>query len=406
MPPSDFAHSHVFLGADHSRAERATWAVIALALATMVVEIVGGWMLGSLALIADGVHMSTHAGAFLLAALAYWLARRHADDPRFAFGTGKLGDLAAFTSAVILAFIGIGIGVEAIARLTAPTPVAFGEAILIAALGLCVNIVSAWLLHAGQDHGHSHGHAHAGRAHDETRVVATASGDVELSIFEEGQPPRFRLRTLGGAPLAPADFSVTTTRTSDVRKAFSFVDRGGFLESREDIPEPHDFAAALSAAGRDHPLTFAEPGHPPHSALADNNFRAAATHVLADAAVSALVIAGLLLGRAFGWLFMDPLAALAGAVVIVSWSVTLLRDAGAVLLDMAPDRGIETEIRSALEKDGDRLADLHVWRLGPGHLGAIVSVVTPSARREDFYRAKLAALPAISHLTIEVRHAA
>ena len=162
------SHSHRFLGADHARAERATWAVIALALATMVVEIVGGWMLGSIALIADGVHMSTHAGAFLLAALAYWLARRYADDPRFAFGTGKLGDLAAFTSAVILAFVGVAVGAEALARLWAPTPIAFGEAIAIACLGLAVNVASVWLLHAGGGHGHGHAHGH-----DETPVSYT-----------------------------------------------------------------------------------------------------------------------------------------------------------------------------------------------------------------------------------------
>ena len=100
-------HSHVFLGEGHEKSERRTWAVIWLCAAMMLLEIVGGWLFGSIALIADGLHMSTHAGALLLAALAYTFARRYADDPRFTFGTGKLGDLAGFTSAIILAMIAL-----------------------------------------------------------------------------------------------------------------------------------------------------------------------------------------------------------------------------------------------------------------------------------------------------------
>ncbi len=130
------AHSHVFLGAGHARAERRTWAVIALCAAMMVAEIVGGWLFGSIALIADGLHMSTHAGALLLAALAYLYARRHATDPRFTFGTGKLGDLAGFSSAIVLAMIALLIGYEAITRFVAPVAIHFREAIPIAVAGL------------------------------------------------------------------------------------------------------------------------------------------------------------------------------------------------------------------------------------------------------------------------------
>src|SRR5260370_29163460 len=109
------SHSHVFLGEGHGKSERKTWAVIWLCGAMMIAEIVGGLLFGSIALVADGLHMSTHAGALLLAALAYSYARRHADDPRFAFGTGKLGDLAGFTSAIILAMIAVLIGYESVA---------------------------------------------------------------------------------------------------------------------------------------------------------------------------------------------------------------------------------------------------------------------------------------------------
>ena len=127
-------HSHVFLGEGHEHAERRTWAVIWLCGAMMALEVIGGALFGSIALVADGLHMSTHAGALLLAALAYSYARKHADDPRFTFGTGKLGDLAGFTSAIILAMIALLIGYEAVTRFISPVPIHFAEAIPIALL--------------------------------------------------------------------------------------------------------------------------------------------------------------------------------------------------------------------------------------------------------------------------------
>ena len=156
VPDFPAIHSHVFLGEGHEHAERRTWAVIVLCGAMMVLEIVGGALFGSIALIADGLHMSTHAGAMLLAAIAYSYSRRHADDPRFTFGTGKLGDLAGFTSAIILAMIAVLIGYEAVTRFLAPVPIRFAEAIPIACLGLVVNIASAWLLSGGGHHHHHH----------------------------------------------------------------------------------------------------------------------------------------------------------------------------------------------------------------------------------------------------------
>src|SRR3984893_11715614 len=149
-------HSHVFLSADHERSEKKTWAVIILCGVMMGAEIVGGLLFGSIALVADGLHMSTHAGALLLAALAYSYARKHASDGRFTFGTGKFGDMAGFTSAIVLAMIAILIGYESVSRLFQPVPIHFTEAIPIACLGLAVNIVSAWLLSAGGHHHHDH----------------------------------------------------------------------------------------------------------------------------------------------------------------------------------------------------------------------------------------------------------
>jgi cation diffusion facilitator family transporter len=402
-------HSHVFLSVDHQKSERKTWAVIWLCSAMMVAEIVGGWLFGSIALVADGLHMSTHASALLLAALAYTYARRYADDPRFTFGTGKLGDLAGFTSAIILAMIALLIGYEAISRLFEPVPIHFAEAIPVAVLGLAVNVASAWLLSGGDHHGHSHGHGHGHHAHhdeDETHRITTEAGDVVLEVFEDGVPPRFRLRAESGAGLLAATASVETVRPDGARQLFAFEDRGNHLESIGEIPEPHAFTAKVRIGEQTYPVQFEEHEHAHGSAARDHNMRAAVIHVLADAAVSVLVIVGLLLARAFGWLWMDPLAGIIGACVIASWSFGLIRDTGAILLDMNPDRHMADNLKRSIESDGDQLVDLHLWRLGPGHLGAIVSVATATQREEQYYRTKVARFRSLSHLTIEVRHLA
>ena len=314
---ADFTHRHVFLGAGHVRNERRTWAVIALCTVMMVAEIVGGLAFGSIALVADGLHMSTHAAALLLAALAYNFARRHADDERFSFGTGKFGDLAGYTSAVVLAMTALLIGYESVMRFVSPVEIHYDEAIAIATVGLLVNVASVFLLGGGDHH---HGHAHGATHHHH--------GDHHHEAHRHGQP--------------------------------------------------HD---------RTH---------------RDNNLRAAVIHVIADAAVSVLVIVGLLIARFLGWVWIDPLAGLLGAVVITRWSYALMRDTGGILLDMTHDRNMAENIRMAIERDGDLLCDLHVWRLGPGHVGAIVSIATAAPRPPAFYRERLASFRSLSHLTIEV----
>jgi cation diffusion facilitator family transporter len=136
----------------------------------------------------------------------------------------------------------------------------------------------------------------------------------------------------------------------------------------------------------------------------DNNMRAAVVHVMADAAVSVLVIVGLVLARAFDWLWMDPLAGFIGALVIANWAVGLLRDTGGILLDRTPDPRMAEQVRDMIEAEGDQVTDLHLWRLGPGHLGAIVSVATTGNREAAHYRRRLAGFADLSHLTVEVQH--
>lgn len=414
-------HDHIFLGTAHEENERRTWMVIALCSAMMVAEIVGGSLFGSLALIADGLHMSTHAGAMLIAVLAYTYARRHATDSRFVFGTGKLGDLAGFTSAIVLAMIALLIGYEAVSRFFSPVPIHFGEAIPIAVVGLLVNLASVWLLsggHHGHSHGHSHGHAH-GHGHgqedeqghdDRVQRICGTAGAFAVSIFEDGVPPVFRITPeTTGSKLASDAVAVTTIRPDGTRQTFTFADPGGYLESNEDIPEPHAFKVMVRLPDGEHEIEFEEHehGHDANDAAnRDHNIRSAYIHVIADAAVSVLAIIGLVLARAFGWLWMDPLAGIVGALVIANWSWGLMRDTGGILLDMNPDRRMDENVRHVIEDNGDAVLDLHVWRVGPGHMSAVLSVVTQDTQRNPgFYHAALKRFKGLSHVTVEVNPA-
>lgn len=331
-------HDHVFLGQDHRRNERRVWWVIALTAGMMVVEIIAGNLYGSMALVADGWHMSTHAGAMLITALAYGYARRQARNPRFTFGTGKLGELAGFASAIVLALIAMLIGWDSLARLVDPVPIRFDEAIAIAAAGLLVNLVSAWLLR--DDHGHAHGHG--GHAPESARH--------DHHGHDHGHEHR---------------------------------------HAHEDDPDhAHEHGAAHGRPRRTH----------------DNNLRSAYVHVLADALTSVLAIAALLAGRSYGWLWADPAMGVVGALVIARWSWGLIRDAGTVLLDATPQSGrMRRDIEQALDAGDGEIADLHVWQVGPGHYAAIVSLVTRHPRDSAFYKAKLAHIAGLSHLTVETQ---
>ncbi len=312
-----WTRDHVFLGAAHGRSESKAKLAALVTAVFMAVEIGSGLAYHSMALLADGVHMATHVGALGLAAGAYWLARRHAGNARFTFGSGKFGDLAAFSSAIILGITALVVAVESIERLINPALVQYGDALLIACIGLCVNLVSAFIL---KDDDHSHGHSHGkAQAH---------SHDHEHEHTHE-----------------------------------------------------HDHAPAR-----------------------DNNMRAAYVHVLADAGTSLLAITALACGYFFGLAFLDPLCGVVGAFVIASWSYGLIRDSAMVLLDAESNPKRSSAIKAMIEQEmGARVADLHLWRLGPGHEGLIVSLVSPDATSAEQIKAALRKhYPDLSHVTVEV----
>lgn len=293
---AQWRHDHQFHG-DTARAERNTRRVVAITVAMMVAEIVGGALFGSMALLADGWHMGTHAAALGVTVFAYWYARRHARDPRYSFGTGKVGVLGGFASAVGLAVVALLVALESIERLFAPVAIRFEQALWVAGAGLAVNVACAVLLWDKHHH-----------------------------------------------------------------------------DTHEDDHHPHD-----------------------------HNLRAAYFHVLADATTSVCALAALSAGKVLGWVWMDPAMGVVGSGVIAWWSWTLMRDTSRVLLDGGVAPETVDAIRSAVEADADnRIADLHVWRVGARHVAAMVSVVTHDPRPPEHYKRLLSRFDFLEHITVEV----
>lgn len=287
-------HTHTFGTDTPARGERRTRWVIALTATMMVVEITAGFAFGSMALLADGWHMASHTAALGVTAFAYSYARRHAKSERFSFGTGKVGALGGFGSAVALALVAVLVFLESAQRVVSPVPIRFDEAIGVAAVGLVVNLVSALLLR--EDHHHDHSHLHH-----------------------------------------------------------------------------------------------------------DHNLRAAYLHVLADALTSVFALAALVTGKFLGWIWTDPAMGVVGSLVIARWSYGLLRDTSRVLLDAEIPDAEREAIRAMIESEDDnRVADLHLWRVGPHHLAAIVSVVTHDPKEPEHYKSMLRSRKDVAHVTVEV----
>jgi len=277
--------------------------VVILTLVTMVAEIAFGWLTGSVALLADGIHMGTHAAAIGVAWFAHTFARRYAGDERFSFGTGKVEPLAAFGSTILLALAAIAMVVEAVERLVSPQPIQTREALIVAFIGLAVNLISAWLLsHRGDDashdhHGHSHRHSH-------------------------GQ---------------------------------------------------------------------------------DLNVRAAYLHVITDALTSVLAIVALLAAAMIGIVWLDSLAAVVGAAVILHWSYGLARDSSVMLLDREASLDIRHSIERAIESDGvSKVTDLHLWQVASGRYSLVASVAAGRSVTPGDIKARLPRDLAIVHPVIEV----
>ena len=294
-PLDAFREDRTYLGADHRRNERRTWLVTGICALTLVALVAGGAATRSMALVANGLHMAAHVAALLVAAAAYALARRHAGNPAFSFGTGKLGYLAGFANAVVLGVTAVLIGVESVARLLTPEAVDYGIALPIAAGGLVVNLVCIWLL--------------------KPTGVAAARNDPQ----------------------------------------------------------------------------------------GDLNLSAAHLHLTADAAVSVLALAAIFVGRQVGWTFADPLAGLLAAALVGQFAWTLLRRAGSALLDINPSPELTAEVRRRLSDTGERVIDLHLWRLGPGHHAVIAVIAAADPKPVATYRARLTGLAGLSHVTVEVR---
>ena len=293
-------HEHNFF-VHHVENEKNTQKVMGLTVITMVVEIVAGIAFGSMALLADGWHMGTHVAAFMITLFAYRYTRKNADNPTFSFGPGKVNVLGGFASAIALGVVALLMAVESVGRFFEPVEIHYGQSMLVAGIGLAVNVACAFLLHGSHGHDHHHGHDHAHHHHE------------------------------------------------------------------------------------------------------DHNLKAAYFHVLADALTSVLAIVALLFGSMFGWWALDPLMGIVGALVITRWAWSLLRETGAILLDASVDGDVRDEIRAAIEAEADnRVADLHIWKVGPHHLAAIVTLVTHYPEPAENYRKLLTRFDQLKHITIEV----
>ena len=296
MTDTDWQCERIF-GQDQKRpGEQRTILVLLLTGITMVVEVTAGLWFGSMALLADGLHMGSHAVAMAVTVFAYLYARRYAGDHRFSFGTGKVNSLAAFASAILLAaFAGIMV-IESLERFINPVDIKFNNALVVAFLGLIVNGLSMLMLgHGHEEHSHDHHHKH------------------------------------------------------------------------------------------------------------DHNLRSAYLHVLADAVTSLFAIFALLAGKYFGANWLDPFMGIVGAILIIRWSIGLLRESSKTLLDkQLPDLQLK-KLRNAIESNNNgTISDLHIWRIGPGINAAEFVVHSESPKTPDEYRKDIPDDLHIVHTAIEV----
>ncbi len=297
-------HTHDFVSHNH-RGEKRTFYVLVLTLITMIVEISAGTLFGSMALLADGWHMGTHAAAFCITLFAYRYAKQHANSQRFSFGTGKVSVLGGFTSAIALGIVALMMMVESLHRLFNPENIHFNEAILVAIIGLVVNLLSMLLLKDHHNHGHDHHHDHGHNDH--------------------------------------------------------------------------------------------------HEHHHDHNLAAAYFHVLADTLTSLLAIIALVIGKFYGWIWLDAIMGIVGALVIGKWTLGLMKQTAPVLLDESIDKHYRDDIRSTLEPYAE-VVDLHVWKISGHHYSAAIAINNHSGKTVGEFKQLLSKFDKIHHLTLEVQN--
>ncbi len=336
LPVSRFQHNHHFHDTSTSGERRVSY-VILLTGVMMVVEVAAGVMTNSIALLADGIHMGTHLAALSITVFAYWYARRHADDGRFTFGTGKVSTLGGFASAIFLAAVALFMAAESAARFFDPLDIQFDQAITVACIGLVVNLLSAVLLR--DHHHHNHGHGHHGHGH-------------------------------GPRPHQHGP------------------DRHGHHHDHEHDDHQHE-----------------QRHHHEHDAklATDHNLRGAYLHVLADALTSLTAIIALSAGMLYGYVWMDPAMGVLGSLVVARWAYLLIKETAYVLVDGDHHGEIVDQVRASIESEPEtRIADLHIWRVGPGNLAAILSIVTSIPHPPAYYKELLAPNDSLAHVTVEV----
>ena len=361
-------HAHDFV-VDRRATERRAWWVVAITVAMMAAEIGAGWWWHSMALLADGWHMGTHAVAIGVTGLSYGLARRWARDARFSLGPWKIEVLGAYTSALLLAVVAVSITAESVLRLLHAETVAYDESLVVAVIGLVVNLVCARLLHhAPGGHGHGHGHEEHGHgAHGHAHAAQTASG----AGHRHGRP---------------------ATAQHDHPQASGHGQDHGDEDGHGHRPHAAAAAPAVAGAARAAPAG----DH-------DLNRQAAYMHVLADAATSLLAIGALVAGKWLGWSALDALVGLLGAGMIAWWARGLLVQSATILLDREMDHPLADEVRQRLESDGDaKVADLHLWRVGGDAFACAATLVADAPASADAYRERLRGMPRLAHVMIEV----
>ncbi|SUP41991.1 cation transporter [Vibrio owensii] len=296
-------HSHDFVS-HNQKGEKRTLYVLILTVTTMVVEIAAGTMFGSMALLADGWHMGTHAAAFCITLFAYRYAKQNAHNDRFSFGTGKVSVLGGFTSAIALGIVALMMMVESIHRLFNPESIQFNEAIMVAVIGLVVNLASMLLLQDHHHHGHEH-HNHHSHDHE-------------------------------------------------------------------------------------------------HQHHHDHNLTAAYFHVLADTLTSLLAIVALTVGKFYGWVWLDAMMGIVGAVVIGKWTLGLMKQTAPVLLDESINKSYRDEITETLTPYAE-IVDLHIWKVSGHHYSAAIALKNHSDKTLDEFKQLLSKFDKIHHLTLEVQ---